>query len=517
MSEPTPQQTGHVFVVPGNLHHIDADAVVLPSDTAFKVESAWREALTDWPRTAAPADWAARGWGRSSGDHERPAWFIDVTDHNRVTTPSVIGARVADLLDDVSASPDVTAGPGRCQRLVAIPVLGVGRAGLGDGATRGQMIDTLLRVCEGAARRHGVDIALVAFNRADYSAFQDSRAGGELDGVREAHAVALGERIKRGNVALFLGAGVSIGAGLPSWAGLLDGLADDAPIDHATLQELDSFLDRAELLSAVLGDKLHASVAKRVDAKRYGLVHSLVASFGVVEVVTTNYDRLYEMAAADVLKEKLAILPSASAEDHAPHAWLLKMHGDVDRDRSIVLSRSDFVRYDASWRPLGAIVQSLLMTRHLVVIGTSLTDDNVLRLAHEVIELLRRTGGGAPALLGTVLSLGPSDAEQRLWSGTLDFVPVSRVRVDPTLDDETKDRHRQAQARDLAIFLDRVAVHSAPTAHVADARYADLLASDQERTVAKSAKALAEAIERLPPEVRARWAGLQAAFAEHGA
>ena len=41
------------------------------------------------------------------------------------------------------------------------------------------------------------------------------------------------------------------------------------------------------------------------------------------------------------------------------------------------------MRFDA--RPAcGALLQSLLMTEHLLVVGVSLNDDNIVRLAYEV-------------------------------------------------------------------------------------------------------------------------------------
>ncbi|MEK8226511.1 SIR2 family protein [Oerskovia sp. M15] len=63
------------------------------------------------------------------------------------------------------------------------------------------------------------------------------------------------------------------------------------------------------------------------------------------------------------------------------------MHGDVDRPATIVLSRSSFVRYDTRWKPVGSLVQSLMMTKHLLVVGASMTDDNLLRFAYEVAGL----------------------------------------------------------------------------------------------------------------------------------
>ena len=77
-----------------------------------------------------------------------------------------------------------------------------------------------------------------------------------------------------------------------------------------------------------------------------------------------------------------SVLPWASAV--GSERWALKLHGDVEHPDSIVLTRRHMLTYDAQNRPSAALLQSVLLTKHLLVIGTSLTDDNVLRLAYEV-------------------------------------------------------------------------------------------------------------------------------------
>ena len=74
------------------------------------------------------------------------------------------------------------------------------------------------------------------------------------------------------------------------------------------------------------------------------------------------YDRLYEAAAEGTVRGgRVASLPFDQATAGTP--WVLKMHGDVEHPDSIVLTRTDFVRYDALSKPLGAIVQSLMATK----------------------------------------------------------------------------------------------------------------------------------------------------------
>jgi len=88
-----------------------------------------------------------------------------------------------------------------------------------------------------------------------------------------------------------------------------------------------------------------------------------------------------------------------------------------------VLTRRDFVRYDAASGPAGAAVQTLLRSRHLLVIGASLTHDNFLHLAHEMEHFLEE-GGAKRRNLGTVLTFSADRGWAMLFQDVFDFVDV---------------------------------------------------------------------------------------------
>ncbi|KGM14445.1 SIR2 family NAD-dependent protein deacylase [Cellulomonas bogoriensis] len=234
-----------------------------------------------------------------------------------------------------------------------------------------------------------------------------------------------------------------------------------------------------------LGPALSEKVSEITSrTRRYALAHSLLATLGCTEVVTTNYDDLYERAAADAAHATVPVLPFDDPRPRTP--WVLKMHGDRRDPASIVLTRSHMVGYDSRSRPLGSIVQALLLTRHLLVVGASMTDDNFLRLAHEVLAFRTSSGRGsdAAAPLGTVVTLTPNLAKQRLWTGRFDHLSAT---------DEQNDGNPKARAgaaaRLLAIFLDAVAMHAATARHLVDARYGYLL-DGSDRAVAAASREL---------------------------
>lgn len=85
----------------------------------------------------------------------------------------------------------------------------------------------------------------------------------------------------------------------------------------------------------------------------------------------------------------VAVLPYAAASNS--DRWILKMHGCASHPEDIVLTREDYLRYATRRSALQGIVQSLLITRHMLFVGFSLQDDNFHRIVDEVRRAIRST------------------------------------------------------------------------------------------------------------------------------
>lgn len=108
---------------------------------------------------------------------------------------------------------------------------------------------------------------------------------------------------------------------------------------------------------------------------------ALLASLPATEVVTTNYDTLFERSTV-ATGRRFAVLPcdTPSREDDG---WLLELHGSVDGGRhDIVLTWGDYFRYADRRAALAGIVQALLITRSMLFVGFSLRDETFLRIAN---------------------------------------------------------------------------------------------------------------------------------------
>lgn len=354
------------------------------------------------------------------------------------------------------------------------------------------------------------DIALVSPNQAVCSATQAARRQlaescegfdpfMNLTHELKSQAEALGKLAFQRNLVLFIGAGCSMGAGLPSWAHLLTGLAADASItgeDEQVTRMFQSmnFLDQAKLIEKKMGSKwLHDKITKRVEGNSYSISHAILSSLPISEVVTTNYDTLFEQA-CESWNCEISVIPYDSSHKDK---WILKMHGCVTHPEDIVLTREDYIQYSERRAALSGIVQTLLMTKHMLFVGFSLNDDNFFKIASTVkkalpppnlssssentkskfslmyksrredLEQMKTYQADISSCNGTVLNLRNDEMLNELWKG--DFNMVSMCAQDFA-----------EGARRLEIFLDYIAANSVTcTKYSMDQKFASALTPEE--------------------------------------
>ena len=138
---------------------------------------------------------------------------------------------------------------------------------------------------------------------------------------------------------------------------------------------------------AALGNDYHKTVRQQLKKRQHAVGHALLASLGVKRMVTTNFDRCMELALETPAAKDFRVLTRQLARGSSP--WLLKLNGDIHQPGSMVLTTDDLKRHPNERRALEGVVQSLLLTSHLLFVGFSLTDKNFLELAEAVSRFAR--------------------------------------------------------------------------------------------------------------------------------
>lgn len=304
------------------------------------------------------------------------------------------------------------------------------------------------------------DVALVLHDRRDFAAVQERRSDDDwrdLSDELRRHADRLGELAAHGELSLFLGAGVSKPIGLPDWWEFLKALAEDA---NELLPTGDNPYEVAVPIVEKLGADYHDAVRRRLDTRLHAVGHALLASVDVTRMVTTNFDACMEEALKTPTAENYRVLARQLAAGGS--RWLLKLNGDVEQPGSVVLTQRDLDREPDARRALEGVVQSLMLTSHLLFVGFSLTDDNFLTLANAVSTVRAQAGNSESSKPGTALALTEAGLAQARYT---DLNMLSMGADDPA-----------GGARILEIFLDRMAWTAATRGDLAseyllDARY----------------------------------------------
>lgn len=248
----------------------------------------------------------------------------------------------------------------------------------------------------------------------------------------------LADALRGRKAILFVGAGVSISVGLPSWDVLIEHMIeslelsedelDGRSVSHQTLAEyyrlrmgsigpLRSWMDRQWKVSE--------------ESVRKSRLHQLIVDLDFPRIYTTNYDRTLEIAYQSRQRPYHRI---ANARDlaAAPEGatQIIKFHGDFDDDDSLVLAESDYFRRLAFDSPLDTKFHSDALGHTLLFIGYSMTDINIRLLLHRIWQAWIAAGHEADRPRSFVFMPRPNRIQQAVLS-RWGITPITGSGTDP--------------------------------------------------------------------------------------
>lgn len=204
----------------------------------------------------------------------------------------------------------------------------------------------------------------------------------------------LKEAVRKRQVILFAGAGVSAVLGAPTWGQLIDHIGEELGFEPDVFRSLSTnYLTLAEYYKIERGSigPLRSWMDKNWnfsdDDIRKSRVHELMVELDFPTIYTTNYDSNIEKA-FEIRGKKVRKI--VDVKDflfvEGDERQVIKLHGDFDDDESIVLTETHYFNRLSFESPLDIRLRSDVLARPVLFIGYSLSDINVRMLLHKLWE-----------------------------------------------------------------------------------------------------------------------------------
>ena len=189
-----------------------------------------------------------------------------------------------------------------------------------------------------------------------------------------------GRELAAGNLSIFAGAGLSVGAGCVNWQDLLRPIAEELGLEVEKESDLVAVAQYHCNANGNNRSQLNQRLIEEFKKKAEVTVnHTILARLPIATYWTTNYDQLIEGALrqrgkkVDVKYTRNHLTQSLPARD----AVLYKMHGDADHPDKAVLTRDDYEKYHLEMEPYLTALKADLATKTFLFLGFSFSDPNI--------------------------------------------------------------------------------------------------------------------------------------------
>lgn len=246
------------------------------------------------------------------------------------------------------------------------------------------------------------------------------------------------QRVRDGQVVLFVGAGVSATLGLPTWSQLIEQMAEHIDYDPEIFRSLADQYSLAEFyehernglgeLRQWMDQEFHKSSID-IGSSR---AHTAIIALRCRRLYTTNWDNWLERAYDfhGIEYEKIvSVHDMANADDSKSH--IVKHHGDFSEDGSLVFTeRSYFDRmsFDA---PLDLKFRADTVGRSILFVGYSVSDINHRLMLYRLHRLWKDSAYESERPPSYVFLVRPNAVQQRILTAR-GLTPIIGDHDDPT-------------------------------------------------------------------------------------
>lgn len=247
----------------------------------------------------------------------------------------------------------------------------------------------------------------------------------------------LAEAIRNNKAILFVGAGLSMNLGLPSFNSLIGKLAEELEFDPELFQMSGDYLTLAEYYYQVKG-KL-GPLRSWMDTTWHSgdvdisesLIHKAIVELEFPAIYTTNYDRWIEKS-FEYWKSPYSKITNVSdiASAKEGQTQIIKFHGDFDDDESIVLTQSSYFERMNFESPLDIKLRSDVLGKTVLFLGYSLSDINIRYLLFRLQKQWEKEGSDETRPKSYIFLARPNVVQEQILHAR-GVVPIVAETDDP--------------------------------------------------------------------------------------
>jgi len=233
--------------------------------------------------------------------------------------------------------------------------------------------------------------------------------------------IDLRESLGRGEVAAFVGAGLSAGAGLPGWYGLVSELAGRIhhPMPPREWITAEALIDAAQ--AYINQEGLHSLVMflkRRLDTtgKAPTAAHRALTRLPISLVFTANYDNLLERAYQEAGISAQVVV----RDDSIPYMRrdpgsvnIVKLYGDLDQENTLVLARQQYETFFLQRPQLLKLLETELARSTMLYLGWSHSDPHFNLVFGEMLSRYGQNMRAGYAVMFDVKAAQERELERR--------------------------------------------------------------------------------------------------------
>ena len=256
------------------------------------------------------------------------------------------------------------------------------------------------------------------------------------------HPIAeIKQLIKDNKLILFIGAGVSKPLHLPDWNELISQLASqlgykDPKVfalygDNLILAEYYRVKNPASDTSTPLTDWMKKNLIIDQTEIESSAVHKEIAKLRCSIVYTTNYEEALEKAfdAESKPHHKIATIKDLAAIP-ADAVQIVKFHGDINDEKSIVLAEQDYFKRLNFDTPMDIKLRADMLGKSILFLGYSMSDINIRLLSYKLDQLWKSSPDIAERPESYIFMARPNPIQEEIFKDR-GITPIVGEHADP--------------------------------------------------------------------------------------